>query len=975
MESEAMECEGVDGADTQTTVDAYMVDKNRREWLKLHEELITSIIRGPHLVTNYSLMKPEHGEEVCAMDTSKGATCGAQLFLSKLLEFGKDGWFVEFVSALRRAEYNTLADCIDEQNFSQLNDLENQRNIIRLHRTTMEYHLLPRDVIMHLEFLRELDKQEIIQETLDYRDIRGARKLIDHVLRSDVPDLLKQFKSAIIKAGAREIADLLDGKEEYRDEDVQNESFQYAVDIEKQDCGAVDHGNESSQMNVDDKESALAKPAEQVISIDEPKSVMCGNLSLRQYQAELAESALKGENSIIVAPTDSGKTFVALAICDEHLRQRSGKGPKVIFLAPTLPVFQQQYERFRKHYQDESSLVSVGRVAGGAEAPEPLDLQLTNNDILIMTPQTLLNGLEKTKVCAITDFSLIIFDECHHTCKNHPYNVIMQHYLRVKHGPSAQPLPQIVGLTASVGVGENKSLKGAIDHILMLCANMDTCVISTVRRNLKELAQFVPIAQHNILQVGRRRADPFADIIKDIMAKVEDLLFSLNLPDSEPELKKGNECGTQQYEQWVIKVQREGSRISIADDKELEQKLCWSIFSCTSHLRKYNDALFINEDTRAKDAMNYLQKFFASLDSKGFIDIDETLVNLFKEKLRDLESCLNNPENENPKLLKLEEILRHEYQINAATKSILFVKTRAISEAMESWINEIKTELPHLKPSKLIGRAKSKQHEGMTLNQQSGAVDEFREEQGSNLLIATSVADEGLDIQRCNLVLLYDYVGNVIKSVQTRGRGRAENSKCMLITTLKGGLAEKEKVNLLMEKVMYTAIENVQKLGSVTMAEKMESLQKATLSSAEFQRMLQGFKKPEGDIYLLKCIKCKETVCKSSDIRLVENAHYTVISSAFMELVDQKPHKKPVSFDGISKIGKIQHKKCTKDWGITAMYKGLKFPFIKIQSFIFKKENSDIQLVLNKWKDFPGIISVFSFEEIGQIGENVLLAE
>ncbi|XP_032827686.2 antiviral innate immune response receptor RIG-I [Petromyzon marinus] len=970
-ESEAME--GVDEAGAQT-VDAHMVDKNRREWLKLYEELITSIIRGPYLVTKYSLMKREHCEEVCAMDTSKGATCGAQLFLSRVLEFGKEGWFVELISALRQAGYNTLADCIDEQNFFKLNDLENQRNIIRLHRTTMESQLLPRDVVIHLEFLRELDRQEIIQETVSYGDIRGTTKLIDHVLRSDEQDLLKQFKSAIIKAGTGEIADLLEGKELYHDEDVQNESLQYTVDFEKQDCGAVDHCNESSQKNVDDQECALAQPAEQGTSIDEPKSVKCGNVSLRQYQAELAESALKGKNSIIVAPTDSGKTFVALAICDEHLRQRSGKGPKVIFLAPTLPVFQQQYERFRKHYQDESNRVSVGRVAGGAETPEPLDLQLKNNDVLIMTPQTLLNGLEKNNVCAIVDFSLIIFDECHHTCKNHPYNVIMQHYLGVKHGPSAPPLPQIVGLTASVGVGENKSLQGAIDHVLMLCANMDSCVISTVQRNLSELAQFVPIAQHNILQVGRRRADPFADIIKDIMAKVEDLLLSLNLPDSVPELKKEKERGTQQYEQWVIKVQREGSMISIPD-KELEQKLCWSIFSCTSHLRKYNDALFINEDTRAKDAMNYLEKFFASLDPEGFIDIDETLANFFKEKLHDLQSCLNNPENENPKLLKLEEILRDEYQMNAATKSILFVKTRAISEAMESWINEIKTELPHLKPSKLIGRAKSKHHEGMTLNQQSGAVDEFREEQGSNLLIATSVADEGLDIQRCNLVLLYDYVGNVIKSVQTRGRGRAENSKCMLITTLKGGLAEKEKVNLLMEKVMYTAIENVQKLDPVTRAKKMEGLQKATLSSAEFQRMLQRFKKTEEDIYFLHCIKCKELVCKSSDIRLVENTHYTVISSAFMELVDHKPHQKPMSFDGISKIGKIHHKTCTKDWGITAIYKSLKLPIIKIQSFIFKKENSNVHIVLNKWKDFPGIIAVFSFEEIGQIGENVLSAE
>lgn len=39
------------------------------------------------------------------------------------------------------------------------------------------------------------------------------------------------------------------------------------------------------------------------------------------------------------------------------------------------------------------------------------------------------------------------------------------------------------------------------------------------------------------------------------------------------------------------------------------------------------------------------------------------------------------------------------------------------------------------------------------------------------MLIATSVADEGIDVAECNLVLLYEYTGNVIKMIQVRGMG------------------------------------------------------------------------------------------------------------------------------------------------------------------------------------------------------------
>lgn len=58
---------------------------------------------------------------------------------------------------------------------------------------------------------------------------------------------------------------------------------------------------------------------------------------------------------------------------------------------------------------------------------------------------------------------------------------------------------------------------------------------------------------------------------------------------------------------------------------------------------------------------------------------------------------------------------------------------------------------------------------GMTLPMQKGVLDAFRNDKDIRLLIATSVADEGIDITECNLVVLYEYFGNVTKMIQVRG--------------------------------------------------------------------------------------------------------------------------------------------------------------------------------------------------------------
>ena len=130
----------------------------------------------------------------------------------------------------------------------------------------------------------------------------------------------------------------------------------------------------------------------------------------------------------------------------------------------------------------------------GANAQEKLlDEIIQENDVIVLTAQILVDAL-KSKRVNISDFSLLIFDECHHTDKGHPYNDIMLRYLEIKfpwhgspHQTEMERLPQIIGLTASLGVGKARNKNEAQQHILQLCANLDCSVIVTVEKHTQDL--------------------------------------------------------------------------------------------------------------------------------------------------------------------------------------------------------------------------------------------------------------------------------------------------------------------------------------------------------------------------------------------------------------------------------------------------------------------------------------------------------
>ena len=209
---------------------------------------------------------------------------------------------------------------------------------------------------------------------------------------------------------------------------------------------------------------------------------------VREYQKELAEPGINGENNIIVAPTGSDKTLVAVLIISDHLQknQHNKDKPNVLFIVNTRPLAEQQKKEIKCFIPAARVECSMGD--GGPSVAE----LLSETDNIVCTAGKLLDSIRHRKVM-FDKISLIVMDECHHTKKGSPQANIMRRYLEHKAEGAASKVSQVIGLAASPGAGENPDLdeRKTIDHLINLCAHMDaTRGIVTVVKHQEELNHY-----------------------------------------------------------------------------------------------------------------------------------------------------------------------------------------------------------------------------------------------------------------------------------------------------------------------------------------------------------------------------------------------------------------------------------------------------------------------------------------------------
>uniref|UniRef100_A0A8C4QRT8 Interferon induced with helicase C domain 1 n=1 Tax=Eptatretus burgeri TaxID=7764 RepID=A0A8C4QRT8_EPTBU len=528
------------------------------------------------------------------------------------------------------------------------------------------------------------------------------------------------------------------------------------------------------------------------------------------YQVEVAQPALQGENIIICLPTGTGKTRVAAFIIQRHLSAATMEKKKVVVLVNKVALVEQHYREFHNFLKPH---FKVTRVSGEAHHKGNFGIGLQDNDVIVCTAQIMENALCGELFCA--DFSLLIFDECHHTTKENIYNKIME-----KH------LPQIVGLTASPGVGGAKDVYKAQSHILK-------------QRKIFCLwyCKYKSGCSMNCLCFQ----DRFGGILKEMMTEIHH-----NITE---DVK--HKFGTQSYEQWIVTLEKIGMYF---------QRVC------AVHLRKYNDALLINQKLRMKDALNILLDFYDEEDFKYGNRVDEDTDD-------ELEKVASDPLFENSCLNELQQAIMENFVKNSSSQGIVFTQTRKGAFALREWIGQNKILQSHkVKAHHLVGSGNGKNYKQMTSsqsqhqNEQKEVIDKFRN--GTfNLLISTTVAEEGLDIKACNFVICYRMVTNEIAMVQKRGRARANDSSYILVACEDEDVSVRESTNRYRENMMAKAIKQVQGLRHEDYLKQLT----LTLMRKTNPKKIAKFKKqpfvPPDDVVFL-CRNCNHKSCHGSDIRV-----------------------------------------------------------------------------------------------------------
>jgi len=493
------------------------------------------------------------------------------------------------------------------------------------------------------------------------------------------------------------------------------------------------------------------------------------NIEPRGYQEEIFRTCIE-KNCLVVLPTGLGKTLIALMLTIE--RMKTFPGEKVLFLAPTRPLADQHLKYFKKNLPE---LFGEMQLFTGSVNAENRKKIWQTADIIFSTPQCVANDLRK-KLYNLKEVCLLIEDEAHRCIKNYDYKYIAEQYKE----QSAHP--RIIGLTASPG-SEKSKIKDICKNLSIEEVELRTRDSSDVKEHLQELEfekrmlDFPPEFEemrHVLLKL-------FGEYVEEL--RTRKVLFG---PASKTDL---------------INLQKKISSNLMIHHKNFNYMLGAS--ACAQAI-KLQHALELLETQTLEGFYKYLKGLFeqaSKKQSKGVVKL------VSKPEFNFVFSQANElliKKREHPKMQELIEIITKEKTENPKMKMIVFTQFRETASNISKKINEIEG----IKSKMFIGQAK-KEGEGLNQKQQKKIIEEFSEGK-INVLCATCIAEEGLDIPEVNIVIFYEPIPSAIRTIQRAGRtARLMKGKLIMLITKKTRDETFFYVSKSREKKMRTAIESI----------------------------------------------------------------------------------------------------------------------------------------------------------------------
>jgi ERCC4-related helicase len=506
----------------------------------------------------------------------------------------------------------------------------------------------------------------------------------------------------------------------------------------------------------------------------------------RAYQEELADKVGSG-NAIVVCTTGSGKTLVSALVIERALSDKSRDGI-VVYLEKIRHLVKQQKRALDEFFRPRGCpLDYIGEYVGGDPFIPHWSTMVQRHSIVVMTVDLFLARLLSGEA-KLDQVRLVVFDECHSTSGAHSYNRVNIEMRRRAEDGSTPP-PQILGMTATPSwkdtVAEN------ITALAQLCKNMNNAALIQVEDNLQSLREHVhepqdfrhPLRLRDDDEAYKRELLPVMEMVECALGEYQfgyDATTTGAMREAAGDLRSIRQAPnaptgfSKNYEKAIKTWQGSPELGSCLLAKVLLQLLL-----------SMNTADVVTEEVGFESAQCLLgSALFKCVEWATAAESDEGLIckEVIKQVLESRlcserfvlplldahpHSSIATARNCSPKLSKLVECLSPPDQCGSGSerplKAIVFVQTRASAHRV---VNFIQTH-PHLKtfvrPAVFCGHAE------MSSRAQEQAAEAFKLGR-YNTLVATSVAEEGLDAPDMQTAVMLDGVTSGRAREQVRGR-------------------------------------------------------------------------------------------------------------------------------------------------------------------------------------------------------------
>ncbi len=496
------------------------------------------------------------------------------------------------------------------------------------------------------------------------------------------------------------------------------------------------------------------------------------SLQPRDYQQKIFETA-QHQNTLVVLPTGLGKTLIALLLAIDRLKKHPGS--KILFLAPTRPLVEQHHAYFAKNLPELFADLQLftGSVPSGKRKKT-----WQTAEVIFSTPQCIANDLKKY-LYDTTDVSLLIIDEAHRCLKNYDYTAVVDYYKR----QASQR--RILGLTASPGSDP--------DIVKQICAHLDIQAIELRTRFSEDVKPYLQDLDFRKIEV------PFPQEFIELRVLLR------RIWDAQVDkLKKHGLLHGPANKITLLKLQsRLASQIA---SRNFHAMIGMSL--CATAIKISHALELLETQTLAG-----LQEYFKGLQQQATQQKSKAVQKLvaspeFNAAVISLQHLLAK-QMEHPKIEELAVLIETELKENEKAKAIIFTQFRDTASVIVSRLAQV----TDARPAMFIGQAKKTSSKGevsgLKQKDQKRVIEQFKSGE-INLLVATSIAEEGLDIPEVNAVIFYEPVPSAIRKIQRAGRtARLAPGKLMILVTKDTRDEINHWASAARERKMYKTIESV----------------------------------------------------------------------------------------------------------------------------------------------------------------------